>query len=253
MSIEWQGIRGIFGALALALVACRSTSQPPSLTNGPLYERGLQLFPSPRTFDPPGTVFRVDPDGVRRGIVDLSGMLSLTPKEEAIPRMSATGLLRADLLLGWLGIAGIGQGGIQRVDTISLYVAGAKREQAFEVDLRRVTDSAAKIVDWKRPGKVYVITETVQGDTVDIGLSESLRATVGHEITADTTHRSGVDVTWNPQGSTQLRLRFDKPHRIFYKAERLVPRTGGIEPDSAGAVIRIQPDSAIVWQSESER
>jgi len=177
-------------------------------------------------------------------------MLSVTPKEEAIPRMRATGVLRAELLFGWLGLSGVGSGNVERVDTVSIYVAGAKREQAFEVDLKRVVDSAAKLVDWKRSGEVYIITETVSGDTVDIGLSESLRTTVGKEITADSSEHSGVSFTWHPQGSTQLRMRFDKPYRIFYKADRVVRTIGGIEPDST-EFVALPADSAIVWDREA--
>jgi hypothetical protein len=36
----------------------------------------FQMFPSARTFDPPGTVFRVNPENIRYDVIDLSPRLA---------------------------------------------------------------------------------------------------------------------------------------------------------------------------------
>ena len=153
-----------------AVSACSAAPGPRRITQGPVYESGLQIFPSPRTFDAPGTIFRVDPDGIRRNIVDLSGMLKIIPKEEAVPQLAVSGTFSVAAILSWLG-ASVGSAELERIDSALVYVGGAKREGTTEVSLRPVVDSAAKLIDWTKPGRVYLITETVLADTVKISLS----------------------------------------------------------------------------------
>ena len=141
-------------------VACSTAPTPRSIADAPVFEKGFQIFPSPRTFDPPGTIFRVDPDGVRHPLVDLSGMLSLSPQEESIPRLSVQGMFNTGAFLSWVsGEKRLLQ--YQRVDSATIAVTGARREQAFEVSLTRVLDSARRVIDWRKSGKVYLITETI--------------------------------------------------------------------------------------------
>ncbi len=246
---RWCRLWSLMGLSLVLLTACGGVRGAPLLRNAPTYERGLQLFPSPRVFDPPGTVFRIDPDGVRRPVADLSGLLSLRPMSEAVPEMTVTGRISAGLLLGWLGVTTL-SADLKRLDSITVFVGGAKREQAFEVNLRRVIDSARTIVDWERPGSVYIITETVSADTVRISLSRSLVAMIGDSLHVNSVLTNNVHVEWRPQGVTQLNMRFETPHRVFYKAEQLLRRYGGLEVDSLPAVIRLPVDSGLVWTTE---
>jgi hypothetical protein len=119
--------------LIIGLLACSSRARPLPLQSAPSFEAGFQVFPSPRTFDPPGTIFRVDGDGIRRAVVDLSGLLKISPREEAIPKLSLSGAVGAETYFSWLG-ASRASVGLARTDTAVIAVDGARREQAFEVN-----------------------------------------------------------------------------------------------------------------------
>ena len=231
----------------ITLGAC-AHSGPASLAQAPTYERGLQVFPSPRTFDPPGTIFRVDREGVRRPVVDLSGLLNVVPRDEAVPRLTVYGAFNAGAYFSWLGVSAV-SAELEHLDTAVVEVGGAKREEAFEVDLRRLVDSAAHVIDWRKPGEVYLITETVLADTVDLTLSISIRTAVGNTLKADSARARGVTVRWTPQSRTHLSLRFGRPYRVFYKAEQL-SRSSGIENDSTPKIRRLPIGRPLRWHRE---
>lgn len=240
--------RRIFTCFVLAIggYSCATSRARLGLDEMPTYERGFQIFPSPRTFDAPGTVFRVDPSGVRRPVADLSGMLLIIPRDEAVPKLTITGNLNIDLFLRWLG-SSRAWGQLQTQDSASVSVSGARREQAFEVDLQRVVDSAAKLIDWGKQGRVYVITETVLADSVEFSLGRSTRAAIGDTLKSDSAAANSIAVRWTPQSSTaHLALRFKQPHRIFYKVEQLVRRRP-LEADTVPIIARIRVVASITW------
>lgn len=173
-------------------------------------------------------------------------MLSLTPKAEAIPRMSIYGTFDLGAFLTWAGDFR-GAAKFSKLDSAVVFIGGAQREEASEVVLRQVLDSAQQLIDWTRPGKVFVITETVSADTIDISLSRSARAVLTDTISADSAKSLGIGFTWTPTSMTQLSLRFPQPYRVFYKADQIIRRTGSLENDTLPKVLHI-PASDIAWR-----
>lgn len=234
-------------ACCTLLASCAVASPRPGLPQAPTFENGFQVFPTPRTFDGPGTIFRIDPNGVRHAVADLSSMLRITPQDEVIPSITVRSAFDAGAFLSWLGQRSeVGQ--LQRVDSAVVAVHGAKRERAFEVQLRRVVDSAAHLIDWSRPGKVYLIAETILADSVDIDLSSTIVAAIGDTLRADSARARGITVNWHPSTSTHLDMKFPRPYRVFYKADQLARRSG-FENDSLPVLMRIPVTGALVWRS----
>lgn len=239
------------GAIAfIAYQGCSTAPSPRTITEGPVFERGFQIFPSPRTFDAPGTIFRIDSDDVRHPVADLSGLLQIVPQEEAIPRMTVKGMFNTGFFFSWLRGANRSLQ-YQRVDSASVGVSGAKREQAFEVNLQKVVDSARHVIDWKKSGKVYLITETILADSVQIHLSTSIRVTLGDSLKRDSASTHGIAVHWEPQRAADLSLHFPKPYRVFYKVEQLV-RPAGFEQDSLSTLAALPVSGSLFWKQEEK-
>lgn len=243
------GMYGVLGVTGLVgLEACSTAPAPKSIIEAPVFEAGFQIFPSPRTFDAPGTIFRVDSDQVRHPVADLSGMLAIVPHEEAVPRLSVQGAFNVSAFLSWLGgEKRLGQ--YQRVDSVTVAVIGAKREQAFEANLDKVLDSARHIIDWRRPGKVYLITETVLADSVQIRLSTSTGIVVGDSLKTDSATAHGISVQWRPQRAAEISVRFPKPYRVFYKVEQVV-RPEGFEQYPGRALAHLPVRQPLYWREE---
>ena len=249
MRLQIRGFTAILtGLLAVNLHACSTAPRPKEISDAPIFERGFQIFPSPRTFDAPGTIFRIDAEQARHPVADLSGMLNIVPRDEAIPRLSVQGLLSLNLFFSWFG----GENRLsqnQRVDSATIAVIGAKREQAFESNLQRVVDSASHLIDWKKPGKVYLITEAVLADSVQIHLSTSVAVLLGDSLKTDSASSHGILVQWRPQSASDIALRFPKPYRVFYKVQQLV-RPEGIEQYPSRPLVRLPVFSAVLWREE---
>lgn len=230
--------------LSIVFLGCTTRSSQ-GITEAPVFERGLHIFPSPRTYDAPGTIFRVDSDGIRRSVADLSGLLSLEPQPEAIPRIRVQGAIDLGVLFAWLG--GTSRRlSYERLDSAVVEVVGAKRERAFEVDLRPLLDSAHQLIDWTREGQVYLITETVLADSVSFHLGTSVALAADDSTRRDSSKVRGVAVRWEPQAGASLALRFEQPHRVFYKVDQLVRRSA-LEPDSLGRIIRLPWPRPLRW------
>ena len=223
--------------------------RPIRLPNTPSFEAGFQVFPSPRTFDPPGTIIRIDPSGVRYAVADLSGLLKITPREEAIPRLLVYGEFDVGAFFSWLG-APSGSAGFNRIDSAVVEVDGARREQTFDVDLARVEDSARSLLDWRKPGRYFLIRETILADSVVIILSRSVRVATGASFATDSAAKRGVSVSWSPRAATRIGLKFRQPHRVFYKLD-LLTRVSRLENDTASALVRIPVGGTVRWSSEA--
>lgn len=227
-------------------VACAAHNSRVQELRVPSFERGFFAFPSPRVFDAPGTVFRIDLDGVRRPVADLSSLTRVTARPEAVPRLVVRSLIDGRAFVRWLGREDRGFGG-SRLDSAYISLFGATREIAYEVALTAVVDSAAKLVDWTKSGAVYLITETISADSVEIGfVRESVFST--SDSASSVSSSMGVAARWRPLTSSRLAIRFMQPHRILYKAEQLVKRNG-LENDSLALVMRVTPSAAPYWRS----
>lgn len=210
----------------------------------PTFEKGFQLFPSPRMFDGPGTVFRIDGDGVRRAVADLSTVLSVRRESEVVPHVVSA---RRTEVSGWLSLGSLSRGEIQAevVDSAFLSVFGAVREFAYEATIEAAVDSVAKLLDWSRSGRVYIITETISADSVELGFVR--RNAVSLADTASAVRAAGGAIRWHPVSSSRLAVAFGRPHRVLYKAEELVRRRP-LEPGGRPALARVPVDSALIWR-----
>jgi hypothetical protein len=167
-------------------------------------------------------------------------------RDEAIPRITIRSSFSAAGFLSWLGGRPQLSAEYRALDSAVVDVIGAKREQVFEVNLRRVTDSAAKIIDWSRPGRTYVIAETILADSVSFSLASNLLIAASDSVRSDSLKAHGVAVRWEPGSSVRIALRFPQPYRVFYKADQII-RRAGFERDSLGAVLRVPVTAAIIW------
>ena len=77
------------------------------------------------------------------------------------------------------------------------------------------------------------------------------RAAIGDTLAADSAIARGVSMMWTPQSTTQLNLRFENPHRVFYKVEELVRRAGGLENDPFPLIMMVRVKENLSWALEA--
>lgn len=227
----------------LVFAGCSPAARAVRLDAAPVFEEGFQVFPSPRTFDGPGTIFRIDANNVRRPIADLGSMLELSSEPEAVPSLIVSGTVDLNALLSWLDRGNAG-GRISRVDSAQVEVFGARRERMYESQSRRLIDSAERLIDWTKPGRIFIITETVSADSVLFRINQSAAAAVGDSLKSENATGRGVSFSWQPRRAASLAVRFPRPYRVFYKTDVLVRRSS-LEPDSLPRIARVREN--VIW------
>jgi hypothetical protein len=214
--------------------ACRPTASTAGI---PQPEEGMYAFPSPRTFDAPGTVFRVRPDGIRTLVLtsaELPAFAVDTASEHlAVTIAAARGSLSP--LATFLGIRLTAD--LERDDTVRVSVSGARREYTTERRLRTALAAILDSTDFAGSGKLYVILETILADSVDILVAGSRSFAVARGDSGIVSADSSGLARWSATSSSKLQVRFPRPYRVFYKAVVVSPGGRLLEPGDRQAIL----------------
>lgn len=208
----------------------------------------MLAFPSPRTFDAPGTVFRIRPDGVRTLVLTSSELPDLSVDTASEYLAVTTDAARGSLapLATFLGIKLTAEA--EREDTVRVSVSGAQREYTTERRLRPALAAVLDSTDFAGTGKMYVIIETILADSVDILVSSARSFAIARGDSGTVSTDSTGFTRWRANSSGQLQVRFSRPHRVFYKA--LVVSPGGrlLEPGERQSILLLPTrDDEATW------
>ncbi|ACB73630.1 hypothetical protein [Opitutus terrae] len=220
----WPALLGT--GLTLLLAGCPSTAIKPP----PTPVSGFQAFDSPRDFDPPGRVFRVDQSGVVYGVGDLD----VKPRSgsEVTMKFESKSNWSLRTALATMGVAAESvpaqlQAELGRSREVMLGSTKARREYIDDQD--KPDAKAQALIDevGMKPGnRYYVIRETIATDAVEYRTKSAFtaNATLNAEIKKLIETKTGLNLGSNSEVS--LPLSFDKSMRVWYKTERITPRAG---------------------------
>lgn len=240
----------LIGCLITAAVACGRGS--PSLEPLPTGERGLQVFPTARAYDPPGQIFRVDQNGVTYPELDLGLATQRLPDE--FPTFAVSRTSRASLVLGFLGDVVSGTAVGNRVLNMRMEVSGTSRERLQGV----VVDSAVRAnlsrLRFDDNSRYYVIREAVVADSVTFVINRAAVDSLGGNAKLQqlASARADLVIRASSADTTRLVKRFAQPLRVFYKASLISPgrNLGGGRRDSVSFV---EVTTTIDVRSEARR
>src|SRR5438105_1380430 len=120
-AIGWARAANLASAVILNLVPVVVGAQ----TVAP--DKGFLLEPIPTTADPPGTVFRVDPSGVRFDVADLSRRLPHHVADVALPDFASSRKVKGGFFLRFLAPNAV-DAAAASAGTVVFRIRGAKKE-----------------------------------------------------------------------------------------------------------------------------
>lgn len=182
---------------------------------------GMPQFATPRDFDPPGTILRVEPSGksfvVTRCKVVIDTGVEVLPDWKAVSKGAAS--------LG--GIFGKIAHDIFPLASDSVLVeqrvANSWREQTTDDAVRGCVDSLMAARTWDNVSKYLMVREAILADSVAFVMD---RATLlrlgGEEKVGDAASKAGL--RYERSQSSRIVKKFDHRLRIYYKAEQIWPR-----------------------------
>jgi hypothetical protein len=226
------------GLLCAALYGCTTIVEVPQ---GPKYE-DFKVFASPRSFDPPGRVYRVQPDGQVFGVVTLQ----IKPQSgvEAIPRIETRANFSLTELLETVGVAAEElpasvSAEIKRKREVTFEGLDAKREFLDDADLDKVLPKALADVRIRPDNKYYIIRETISSEDVNYKMEKSWILNAGFEAQFKSILKNKAKLDWDSGEIFSINKKFSQPLRIWYKAESLsIDRPLGMGPGQLPSVER---------------
>lgn len=248
-------------AVILASVACElftGCAGSPDITidGGRLHYPGFETFPTPRTFDSPGTLYRLDPDGQR---VYAESLVADVPDagSEAFATASTKGGMSIATGLSLLRASVNGDVDLQREYEVTVTLGPGHRQRIGDIRL------ATALAGYPRSAirfdaQYYVIKETISVDSIDYSFEDSVSANAGLAATVKsaTAAPSGAgDISlsagYHDNKLSALKATFKNPHRVFYCLDRVQFAADG------SATVRAADPSVIAAiakaRAESER
>lgn len=212
-------------SLTICGAGCKTASI--SVAKAPLSYPGFQTHLTPRTFDGPGTVFRVVNVGPDKGTsfpvaeLDVRNRLAGV---EAFPTIKRDGIWSTELLGRFLGIHASSTtlaAKAQFEATVTL--PPGKRFRTFDTDIVRALARAD--IKWRQDSTYYVIREAIAFDSINWNIAHGRLKSVQAEGRLAEIAKAAGAITNIQKSSVSLEKAFEKPHFIFYKVQE-IPEPG---------------------------
>jgi hypothetical protein len=237
---------------ALQLVGCTDAvvTLPPNIKYP-----GMETYPTPRAFDSPGTIFRIDNAGVRH-YVDTLDIHAEGPLDEALVQVKRDGTISLSLLaqlLGKLKAIDSGSASVKSdtntVETVNL--TGGHRFRAKDSDVDTAVTNLK--LRFKPKNRYYVVRETVAVDAVEYTLTRAATTDAKAAAKINQMVDASAGITWKDQANNSLVQKFDKPRNFFYIRDEIFPPATGATagPDSRPSHARVPPETGgQTWSAE---
>jgi hypothetical protein len=216
------------------LAGCGTTPTIPDVI-----KEGFVAFESPRDFDGPGQVYRVDP----KGAVYHVGEIKVEPKSGTEQTKSistkanwsfATALQYTGASLGGLSPEAKAQFSHERSVTIESTRVTRQYLEDTDNPEKKVTELLGT-VKYRPDNKYYLIRETAA--TKDINVKGSRKSLGNAKVQAElkSVISGNAELKYDNESSFSLVAKFPKEMRVWYKPERLEPQMAmGAAPGTAG-------------------
>jgi hypothetical protein len=218
--------------LSMLLWACAPIQAGPDT---PLTIEGFKPYPSARSFDGPGRIYRVDPQGNVFGVTIVK--IAAAKGNEVIPKISRTVETTLQTVIETVGPGASAipialKGSFD--NKLHLWTESVRglREYIDDSDIDKMLPLAMEEVRIRHDNKYYVIRETILTDNLNYIVTRSALNSLGIEAHFIDFLRTQVGVKINVTNSDiSINAKFNKPLRVWYKPERLeVSRTMGMGP-----------------------
>lgn len=211
-----------FALLLFVATAC-SAPQPRVGLLPDLRYPGFRTFPTPRTHDAPGTVFRVGPDGTTQLVTRLD--VPVEQGSEAFPSYELRSYFSATALANILGRTSLSTHfGTNQLYEATVCLGAGHTERTYDTDI----DSAVRearfdiISGWD----YFVVRETISVASVEFAFEKTISDFANLRTALKSVAEAEAGITWESKESDKLKKNFEVPHRVFYKSSRVVLSEG---------------------------
>lgn len=215
----------VVGLMTLCLLNACAKPRGPST---PLELEGFKPFASARSFDGPGRIFRIEPNGDVFGVTTLK----LTPKSgtEAIPKIEKHSNVSLEEMLTTIGVAAttfpaVGQADLKMKREAVTESVNGKREYLDDDAIDPILREVLKGVRVRPNNQYYLIRETVSANNINFTMDKSWVSSLGIEVPFKKVVSSKSTLKWEGGTKFSLNQQFSEPLRLWYKADKILFKT----------------------------
>jgi len=222
-----------------------------TLTADDLKYPGFQTYPTPRTFDGPGTVFRLTADQHRYSVTLLKANVDKVGTEE-FPNYSSdvkwsVGALVNFLKLRLLSAPEVGAD-LSRQVQVNIRLGTGHRERTYDDDIDQALKSAH--IPYRRDSRYFVVREAIAVDSLNITANPTTSAGADAHATLNGVATVEGNVHWQDESKKSLVRAFVPPHYVFYLVDEILPPGPGLSGDSVPKRYKLT-DETLRWTAET--
>lgn len=242
--------------LVISLSGCNGPKAVVGLDPNTIRYPGFETFPTPRTFDGPGTVFRIDRTGKRHFVAHLPVKVS-GPHAEALATsadVSSVSIHAVAQLLAnpsaFQNVAGSAGANSSALQTVDLGTGNRSRTDEGEMDAA----IRASTFEFKPGNRYYVVREAIAVGKIEyvfaewVGTNASLMATLKSIATGT------AGITWQDAAARRMSQTFTTPHYLFFLPDEIFPPAPGVFEGTGSTRSRAPVDlrkRRLTWTSEA--
>lgn len=239
------------GVAGLLSAFCAPANTSITLSDADLKYPGFQTFPTPRTFDGPGTVFRLTADQHRFTVTLLKAKVDKVGTEE-FPDYSSDVQWTLGVLVNFLKVrllSGPEAGAeVGRQVHLNVRLGTGYRERTYDDDIDQALRSAHLV--FRRDSRYFIIREAIAVDSLSISANPSTKAGVDAHATLEKIATAEGSVHWQDDTHKSLVRTFAPPHYVFYLVDEILPPGTGVSGNSDPRRYRLT-DEDLRWTDES--
>jgi hypothetical protein len=240
-------------ACSLIFLAGCSSSKLTDISRSLRYE-GFDTFPTPRTFDGPGYVFRIEKQSKKKfPVTELNVKREPPVGQEAFPSYNQIVRWSATLVASYLGapetvITTASADASNDVD-VQIKLGLGKRYRVYDDAVEEALKSAR--IRFREDSDYYVVREAIAVPTISVILARKATATAGIRAMFQKIVDTTANVHWEDQSKASLIQDFgQQPHYVFFTVDRVVP--SGIGASETSEAVIVSPDirEHVEWKEE---
>jgi hypothetical protein len=186
-----------------------------------LLDPGWQFYTKPTTLDAPGTVFRIDDNGVRYKVGHLA--IQTTQGKEAAGKIVKSGQASVGILASLFGLDKIGINAKGRkVERLEFEMTNPVKEETSDTALDKVIDPFLEKLEYRTNNRYFIIRETRMASAMKYFLTEQLINDITGGIPVVEKMKVEGEFTRTKKGEYELNQIFDEPMRVMFLPEEIV-------------------------------
>lgn len=178
----------VLGAVVLAAIVgylLVQSKRVPSARNGELpsgaLPRGWQFYANPTTLEPPGTIFRIDPDGVKFPVGSVE--VPITSGEEAVGKLEESVAADSNILARFIGLPEVSVGtGTRKTERFVYELTKAVMESTTDADVDKPVESFLEGFKLRKGERYFIIRQARKASGMRYRLTRSQVADLGGEV-----------------------------------------------------------------------